>query len=93
VRLAAARAAPAVEPVFVDLGAHGRHLEDLVALRRTCQFDLATALAHRLGLAVHHAVDFTFVEHGAGVALVPGLGAALAIAGPALGPVHAARAV
>ena len=92
-RLATARAAPAVEPVFIDLCAHGRHLEDLVALRRSGHFDLAATLAHRLGLAVHHAVDFTLVEHGAGVALVAGLGAALAIAGPALSTVHAARAI
>lgn len=40
-----------------------------------------------------YAVDFTFVEHGAGVALVAGLGTALAIAGPALSTVHVARAV
>jgi len=93
VRLAAARAVPAVEPVFIDLCAHGRHLEDLMALRCIGQFDLAAALAHHLGLAVHHAVDFTFVEHGPGVPLVAGLGAALAIAGPALSPVHLARAV
>jgi hypothetical protein len=82
-----------LQPVLIHLGAHGRHLEDLVTLRCSCHLDMSAALSYRLGLAVHHAVDFTFVKHGAGMALVPGLGAALAITGPALRPVHPAWAV
>jgi hypothetical protein len=92
-RLAAAGAAAAVEPVFVHLRAHRRHFEDLVALRRASQDDLATTFAPRLRFAVHQPVHLAFVEHGAAVALVPRLRAALALAGPALCPIHAARAV
>jgi len=92
-RLAAARAAAAVEAVFIDLRPHGRHLEDLVAQRLIRQLDMATALAHRIGLAVHQAINFVLVEHGAGMALVARLGAALARTGSALRPVHLPRAV
>ena len=89
--LAAALAAAAVEAVFVDLRAHGRHLKDLVALRLIRQLDMPTALAQPIGLAVHQAINF--VEHGAGVSLVARLGAALALTGPALRPIAVTRTV
>ena len=92
-KFAAALAAAAIEAVFVDLRAQGRHLEDLVALRLVRQLDLGTALAHCIGLAVHQAIDFVLIQQGAGMALVPGLRAALALTGPALCPVHLARPV
>jgi hypothetical protein len=76
---------PAHLPVRgVDLRAHRRHVEDLVALRLLCQLNLSTTLANRLERAVHHPVHLTLIDQRAAVALVPGLRAASTCAGPAL---------
>jgi hypothetical protein len=46
VQLGAARAATAVQAEFVDQRMHGRHFEDLMALRLIGHFDLSAAFAH-----------------------------------------------
>ena len=94
VPLAAARAAAAVAPILVDLGANRRHLEDLVALRLILAHeDRRAALAQRLRPAVHDPVDFARIDQCPEAPLVAGLSPALAVTGPALRPVGLARAV
>ena len=83
-----------MQPVLVDDRLHRRDVEDLMALRRlVVGNDRAATPAHGLGPAIVNPVDLAFLDHRAAVPLVTGLGTALLRAGPALGPVRAARAI
>ena len=92
-RLAAAPASPAVQPVFVHPRLDWRNLEDLMALRPVIQLDFTAALAYLQRLAVHRGVNLGFIKHRAAVALVAWLRTTLASTGPALRPVELARTV
>ena len=89
---AAARAAPAVEAVLVDLCLHGRNVEDLVAQGLAGHLRRCAAITYRGWQAVNDPTNPGFIDRWTKAALVALLGAPAAFAGTALGGVANAAA-
>jgi hypothetical protein len=83
----------AVQPVFVDPGAHQGDVEDLMAHRLAAGSHRTAAFAHRRGRAVVDGIDLGLGQQGPEAAGMPFLGATLACAGATLRTVASTRTI
>ena len=83
-RLAAALAAPAVEPIFIDPGFNHGDFKDLMPLRLIVPLHRLTTLAQRCGLALDDLIDLALIEQRSAVTLVSGLRPTRTLAGTTL---------